>query len=159
MQVVRDQQDGLLLGDRGEQPVQPVGDGCGIRRALALLAEHGRGRARRAREPAGPLGRGCAAQERLEQLADEPEAQLALDLSAVGAQDRDVGRGRQDGARVEERGLADAGRPLEEQRTAVAVPGPLDERRGFGELPIAVNQALYRQHRHRVPNGAIRQRI
>ena len=24
MQVVRDQQDGLLLGDRGEQPVQPI---------------------------------------------------------------------------------------------------------------------------------------
>ena len=47
---------------------------------------------------------------------------------------------------------------LEEQRTAVAVPGPLDERRGLGELPIAVNQALYRQHRHRVPNGAIHQR-
>ena len=155
VQVVRDEQDRLLLGDRGEQPVQPVGDGCGIRGALPLLAEHGRGGARGAREPACPIRRGGAPQQRLEQLADEAEAQLALDLSAVGAQHRDIGRGRQDGARVEERGLADAGRPLEEQRSSVTVPGPLDERRGLGELPIAVNQALRRQHRHRVPNAGI----
>ena len=142
VQVVRDQEHRLVRGDRGEEPVEPEGDGRGVRFALVRVPEYRLRRLRRAGEPAPSLIRAGGTHDRLEDLAHEPEAQVALELATTSAQDakrRDVGRGG-----VEQRRLPDADGPLDNHDPAVASARVVEELTDLGQLRLPLDEFPHR---------------
>ncbi len=116
MQVVDDEQDGLLSGDVGDEPVEPVEHPQGDVRRLAgqpgRLEERGR-QLGRAGERLCSLLFGQLDEVRLEQLADDAEGERALELGAPGAE-RPHPRRLPAAPRLGEQSrLADSGRPLD----------------------------------------------
>ena len=117
--VVDDEQEGRGLGERRDQPVERVdelGAGVAARGRCGRLAEDERGAALRgARQQARALAGGGGPQARFEQLSRDAERELALELCAAGVEDGEAGRRRVGERGGEQRGLADAGRPLDDE--------------------------------------------
>ena len=152
--VVDREHERAARGEVGAQPVQAVEDGEGGVRAPAAPVL-GRCR-RRAREPeplrgqAGGPGQQVGAlvrrgdhQRRLEELAHDAVAELLLELGAAGAQDAHAGALGARPEHVQQRGLAHAGRALDDHQAPLALPRRRQGRVQAGELVLALEQ-----HRH-----------
>ena len=147
VQVVGQEQHGPFLRDRGEQPVEAVDHRRGVGLALPRVVEDRAGWTRGARQPAPPGRCRGLAQRGVEHLPHEPEAELALDLAAAPAEDAVPGRELL--ARLQQRRLADAGGPLEQQRAAIAARSAFQQGRQFGQFGLAIDQPVAH-----VANGA-----
>ena len=123
--------------------------------------EQRRGRlALRLGQPKAPRGgRGRAGEQRsvgapLEELARDSERQAALELTAARTMDGEPGIGRDRAERVQQRGLADARRPLHDRRHSPAAARSFGERPQLPELALALEQSGSAAHRRQtLPPG------
>ena len=140
MGVVDQQRQRPGLGQIRDQPVQAVED---HRRAIALggsagtAVEHGR------REPGGALehARTGGPQLRPQELADGGERGLHHELVAADEQRGHPALARRLGARVEQRGLSDPGRALDEHDRAASLAHPVEQLAQRIDLSAALEQA------------------
>ena len=148
MRVVDDEAEGALGREIGAQPVEPVQNrerGIDASRGLlhALTArevEQARGETRSALQPVGSLGGRGLGEHRLEQLPHDAEGEVALELGSARAQDAHLlSRGGSAGGRQHGR-LADARRPLDDQKAASAGARPREGRLDPGELLAPLEQ-------------------
>jgi hypothetical protein len=148
VQVVDHEQERLLGGDVGRQPVEtvqhPQGDVCRRLRKVGGLEERDR-ELRRAGEHLGALLLGELNQVRLEQLPDESKREGPLELGAASAEHLHSGGLCAPSCLRDQRGLADPGRPLERQQT----PGTADQRVDGRQLAVPFQE-------NRPPAGRLR---
>ena len=135
MQVVGQQDDGPLVREVGDEPVEPVQD-----REPGVLGGGGGGG-----EDDGGVRRGARQQlvgdDPVEELVHEPEAEAAVELGGPRAEhERAPLRGLGAGG-LEHGGLADARGPFEDQDGADAAQGGVDDPPDRGQLLLARQQA------------------
>jgi hypothetical protein len=144
LQVVDAQQQRPGRRQLDGQPVEAVQRG---RRGIGVLErgpgaeQHGLGQRGGAAEQPRALVGARARQDGLEQLARDAEAEAGFELGRARREHAQPGRlaGRARGA--QQRRLADAGRPFEEQGVPGAVPGGAAQAFDRHQLPVPLQQA------------------
>jgi hypothetical protein len=141
LEVVDRHHDGPRLGGRREQRADADADGRRVRRpARAARPPHERHLQRLA---LGSWERGeVLIGERVREVAEADERQPRLGLLGDAAQHAAAGRLRRGERRPPERGLADPGLALEQQR-ARAVAEAVDEGTREGEFLIAADDGIH----------------
>ena len=135
VQIVDRDQQWRLGREVRRQPVQAVQRGGGrvvTDVPLARQPEHRPGECRRSLQPAPALLAGGPADASLQQLTHHAVGEVALQLATAGGQDLQSGCVGETHPRLQQTGLADAGRPLEDHRRA-ATAGRIS-----GQLPEAI---------------------
>jgi hypothetical protein len=140
VQVVGDEQQRLVLGHRGKQPVEAEGHRRDVCLARTRFSEHRRGAGGRARQPAAPARSRRRPHHGLQQLAHEPEAEIALDLATASPQ-YGYPRSRRGGG-VQDCRLADSRWALEHEHSPVARSRAGEQRARLGQLGVALDQLL-----------------
>ncbi len=147
VQVVDDQDGGLLAGEVLRHPVEPVQDGEGdvaTRRRLLVPGREDRVGGR------GGVGEGRGApglrpQASLEELADDAEGEVDLELAAAGREDLEPARVGSLADRPEQGALADPRRPLHRDHAAARVGDQIERGERCGELTVALDEGLGRR--------------
>ena len=143
VQVVDDQQRGLVEGEVGGDPVEAMQH---RERRLRSLSHHVcRSRREQRRTELGgtcqQLGaeiRRRRGERRLEQLPHDPERELALELSASRGQHLELPRVGELPRCAQQPRLADPGGPLDDDQTTLTGAGRIEHRRQCGDLRLTL---------------------
>ena len=141
--VVDGQQQRGAFGEVHHQPVQPVQGGeRDVTGFLGRcdLGEHRFGQPRRTRQQPIAFRAVSTDQRAFEQLANDPEAEPALQLSAAGGQHGHLCRAGTSAHRLEQHRLPDACRPLDQHYPAGACDRFGQRSVECGEIVLAIEQ-------------------
>jgi hypothetical protein len=138
LRVVDQHERRRLVGEAGDDPVEAVKEPRRRRGSLrARVEQQLRGERAGAAQPRLALRGAGLAQERRQQLARAAERPLALELRAARAEDPDRFALRRASCRPQQRGLADAGRALDEHEPPLARARGRDRPVEYPELGFA----------------------
>jgi hypothetical protein len=121
-------------------------------RPFDLDVEQRRREARGARKQRGRV-RGGVVHDPIEELADDSVGERRLDLRAACAQSSEPGFGGGGAGLFDERGLADPGRPVDQQQSAIARAGVTCRAANRLKLVVALEQPVRRDTGNLTPPG------